>query len=343
MGDEPVDPGRGRSLRRGGGIEQRREGEEHAGSGGEGAGERGRGVLERARRLGEQPELTALEPRSEVVDRRRAPQRGGQGELAEVPAHHLDPLEPPPHRAGTASASINRRIASCGGTADTTARVATTASDSLDSCLPTRWTRRLDPPAAASAAHPADREVAADPPAEADDRRLQRSTNALEPPRGRPKRRPCPAGVRQKTAPVPGYHGGRPENCDRNTASARMWGLRNHRSATSTAELRASSMMGRPARPSATLPSRCAAPSAPAGPASARPSGRGAFPTGRPAPSTPRRPRRRPRRSTARCPRPTPRWRSGRRPRRGATPPPSGTRSRDRDARARARRGSWSR
>ena len=97
MGDEPIDPGRGRPVRGGGGIEQRREGEEDAGSSGEGAGERSSRVLERARRLGEHPELTSREPRKQMVDRGRAAQRGGQGELAEVPTDHLDPLEPTPH------------------------------------------------------------------------------------------------------------------------------------------------------------------------------------------------------------------------------------------------------
>jgi hypothetical protein len=33
-----------------------------------------------------------------VIDGGRAAERGGQGELAQVPADHLDPLEPPAQR-----------------------------------------------------------------------------------------------------------------------------------------------------------------------------------------------------------------------------------------------------
>ena len=157
MGDEPVDPGRGRPLRGGGGIEQRREGEEHTGSSGEGAGERGRRVLERARRLGEDPELTPREPRAQVVDGGRAAQRGGQGELAEVPTDHLDPLEPPPQprRHGIRVDQPQDRILGSDGRHDGPRgehRVGL---------------RGLDPPPAVVAAHAADGEVAADPPAEA--------------------------------------------------------------------------------------------------------------------------------------------------------------------------------
>ena len=141
--------------------------------------------------------------------------------------------------------------------ADTMARVANTDSDALDSLdsLDSPASMRQPPPSRLTRLTGKSQRTRPPRPTTAD---CSASTNAREPPRGRPKRRPCAAGVREKTAPCPGYHGGSPENCDRKTASARMWGLRNQRSATSTAELRASSMMGRPARPSATLPSRCA-------------------------------------------------------------------------------------
>ena len=249
MGDEPVDPGRGRPRRGGGGIEERREGEEDTGSSGDRAGERRRRVLERARRFGEDPELTLGEPRAQVVDGGRAAQRGGQGELAEVPTDHLDPLEPPPQprRHGIRVDQPQDRILGRDGRHDGPRgehRVGL---------------RGLDPPPAGVAARRGGRRSRSGPAPRS--RRAPTAARRRRPAsrqRGRPKRRPCPAGLRQKTAPVPGYHGGRPENCDRNTASARMWGLRNHRSATSTAELRASSMIGRPARPSATRPRRSA-------------------------------------------------------------------------------------